>query len=50
MRGEAANTDGFNGTPSFLIGRTGGTMRKFGYTSLTDPTSFNEAIKQLLQS
>ena len=45
---QAANTDGFNGTPSFLIGRTGGTMRKFDYTSLTDPTSFNGAIKQLL--
>ena len=44
---QAANTVGLNGTPSFLIGRTGRTMKTLAYTSLTDPTSFNEAIKQL---
>jgi protein-disulfide isomerase len=46
---QAANNAGFNGTPSFLIGKTGGKMEKFGYTSLTDPTSFNEAIEKLVK-
>ena len=46
---QAANSVGFNGTPSFSMGRTGAAMEKFEYASLTDPTSFNEAIKKLLQ-
>lgn len=46
---QAAAAAGLNGTPSFLLGRTGTTLRTFSYTSLTDPTSFNEAIKQLAQ-
>lgn len=46
---QAANNAGFNGTPSFLIGKTGGTMTKFEYASLTDPSSFNEAIEKLLK-
>jgi protein-disulfide isomerase len=46
---QAANNAGFNGTPSFLIGKTGGKMEKFEYTSLTDPTSFNEAIEKVLK-
>jgi protein-disulfide isomerase len=46
---QAANNAGFTGTPSFLIGRSGGAMTKFEYTSLTDPTSFNEAIEKLLK-
>jgi protein-disulfide isomerase len=45
----AASAVGFTGTPSFLLGRTGKTMRTFTYTSLTDPTSFNEAIEHLIQ-
>jgi protein-disulfide isomerase len=47
---QAANNAGFTGTPSFLIGKTGGTMQKLEYASLTDPTSFNEAIEKLLKS
>jgi len=47
---QAANQAGFTGTPSFLIGKTGGTMQKFEYASLTDPTSFDEAIEKLLKS
>jgi protein-disulfide isomerase len=46
---QAANNAGFNGTPSFEIGTTGGKLEKFEYTSLTDPASFNEAIEKLLQ-
>jgi protein-disulfide isomerase len=45
-----ANTEGFTGTPSFLIGRSGGAMSKLEYSSLTEPTSFNEAIEKLLKS
>jgi hypothetical protein len=33
-----------------LVGRSGGGMKKLEYTSLTEPTSFNDAIEQLLQS
>jgi protein-disulfide isomerase len=47
---QAASNEGFTGTPSFLIGKTGGSSKKFEYTSLTDPTSFNEAIERLLKS
>jgi protein-disulfide isomerase len=47
---QAANAAGFNGTPSFLIGKTGGKMEKLEYTSLTDPGSFNEAIEKFLNS
>ncbi len=46
---QAANNAGFTGTPSFLIGKTGGTPSKLEYSSLTDPTLFNEAIEKLLK-
>jgi protein-disulfide isomerase len=46
---QAANQNGFTGTPSFLIGKTGGTLPKFEYTSLTDPSSFESAIEKLLK-
>jgi protein-disulfide isomerase len=45
---QAANNSGFNGTPSFLIGKTGSTLTKFEYQSLTDPSSFESAIDKLL--
>jgi protein-disulfide isomerase len=45
---QAANNAGFNGTPSFLVGKTGGTMTKLEYQSLTDPASFESAIDKLL--
>jgi protein-disulfide isomerase len=45
---QAANNAGFNGTPSFLIGKTGGSMTKLEYQSLTDPASFESAIDKLL--
>lgn len=45
---QAANNAGFNGTPSFLLGKTGETMSKLEYQSLTDPASFESAIDKLL--
>ena len=47
---QTANNEGFTGTPSFLIGRTGGAMAKLEYSSLTEPTSFDEAVEKLLKS
>jgi protein-disulfide isomerase len=47
--GQAANNAGFTGTPSFLIGKTGGTAKKLEYASLTEPTSFDNAIEKLLK-
>jgi len=43
----AAKTHGFSGTPAFAIGKTGGTMQKLEYSSLTDPGSFVTAIQRL---
>src|SRR2546423_952067 len=40
---QAAAGAGLSGTPSFLIGRTGGKMQKLEYASLTDPASFESA-------
>jgi protein-disulfide isomerase len=47
---QAANSAGFNGTPSFQIGKTGGPVTKLEYASLKDPTSFNEAIEKELKA
>ena len=44
-----ANNNNFNGTPSFLIGKTGGASKKYEYSSLTDPSGFNEAIEKVLK-
>jgi protein-disulfide isomerase len=48
--GEAAANAGFNGTPSFLIGHTGGAMKKLEYQSPEDPTFINEAVEKLLKA
>jgi len=47
---QAANAHNFTGTPSFLIGHTGGAPKRLEYTSLDDPTGFSEAIEQQLKS
>ncbi len=48
---QAANNEGFTGTPSFLIGRTGGTMQKLSYTgSPAEPAFVEEAVEKLLKS
>jgi protein-disulfide isomerase len=46
---QAANNSGFSGTPSFLLGKTGGQMSKLEYSSLKDPSSFESAIDSLLK-
>lgn len=46
---QAANNAGFTGTPSFLIGKTGGQPQRFEYTSLSNPSSFEAAIDKLLK-
>jgi protein-disulfide isomerase len=45
---EAAANAGFTGTPSFLIGKSGGAMQKFEASSLSEAGSFNEEIEKLL--
>jgi protein-disulfide isomerase len=47
---QAANNAGFTGTPSFLVGKSGQTLSKLSYSSLTDPTAFNEAFEKALKS
>jgi protein-disulfide isomerase len=47
---QAVNNEGFNGTPSFLIGRSGGAMKKLEYTNPEDPTFVNEAVEKLLKT
>ncbi|TMK98247.1 MAG: hypothetical protein E6G34_11380 [Actinobacteria bacterium] len=47
---QAANNSGFTGTPSFLIGKTGGELHKFEAASLSDPSSFVAAIEKWRKS
>jgi protein-disulfide isomerase len=47
---QAASNAGFNGTPSFLIGRTGGTMSKLEYSNPEEPSFLNEAVEKLLKA
>ncbi len=45
---QTANLEGFTGTPSFLIGKTGGTLSKLENPPLTEPAGFEAAINKLL--
>jgi protein-disulfide isomerase len=47
---QAANGDGLNGTPAFLIGRSGGAASKLEPSSFSEPSSFDHAIEKLLHS
>lgn len=47
---QAANSQGFNGTPSFLIGKSGQPGKKYEYSSLTDPSGFESAINEAAKS
>jgi protein-disulfide isomerase len=47
---QAANSAGFTGTPSFLIGKSGGALKRFEATSFDDPASFDAAIEKLLKA
>jgi protein-disulfide isomerase len=46
---QAATTNGFVGTPSFLIGKSGGTLQKLEPGSFTETASYNAAIEKLLK-
>jgi protein-disulfide isomerase len=46
---QVANQSGFTGTPSFLIGKTGGSMQKLENPSFSDPSQFEAAIEKLLK-
>ncbi len=43
---QSANNNSLTGTPSFLIGKSGGALKKYEYSSLEDPKGFEEAIAQ----
>ncbi len=46
--GQMANASGLDGTPAFLIGRSGGAASHLEPGSLTEPSSFNAAIEKLV--
>ena len=48
---QAVNNNGFTGTPSFLIGHSGGALTRLEYPSApSDPTFLNEAVEKLLKA
>jgi protein-disulfide isomerase len=47
---QAANNNNFNGTPSFLIGKSGGALKKYEYSSLTESGGFEEQFEAALKS
>jgi protein-disulfide isomerase len=46
---QAANQAGFTGTPSFQLGKTGGTLNEFKPESFTEPAPYVAAIEKLLK-
>jgi protein-disulfide isomerase len=46
--GQVANQEGFTGTPSFLVGKTGGSFSKLENPNLEQPSDFESAINKLL--
>ena len=47
---QTANNEGFTGTPSFLIGKTGGTLQRFKPGEFTEAGPYEAAILELLKS
>jgi protein-disulfide isomerase len=47
---QAANQAGFTGTPSFELGKTGGTIEKFEPGTFTEAGPYEAAIEKLLKS
>jgi hypothetical protein len=47
---QAAQSSGIASTPGFLIGKTGGTLTKYEYASLTDPSGFDAAVERAAKS
>ena len=50
LRAQAANENGFTGTPSFLLGKSSGTLSKFESASLTEAGPFEAAIEKQLKA
>jgi protein-disulfide isomerase len=48
--GQAANAAGMEGTPAFLIGRSGDALTKLEPSSISEPGPFDEAIEKLVKS
>jgi protein-disulfide isomerase len=48
--GQAANAAGMEGTPAFMIGKSGGTLTKLEPSSIAEPGPFDEAIEKLVKS
>jgi protein-disulfide isomerase len=46
---QTANQNGFTGTPSFLIGKTGGSAQKLEVSGFTNASQFETAIEKLLK-
>jgi protein-disulfide isomerase len=46
--GQLANQHGFTGTPSFLLGKTGGSLTALENPNLEEPSDFESAINKLL--
>jgi protein-disulfide isomerase len=46
---QAVNTHGFTGTPSLLIGKTGGKLEKFEPSTYTEAGPYNSEIEKLLK-
>lgn len=46
---QAANQNGFTGTPAFMIGKTGGSLQRLEDTALTDPSVLEKAIEKQLK-
>lgn len=47
---QAANVNNLDGTPAFLLGATGGAMKRLEPSSLTEAAPFEQAISKLAQS
>ena len=47
---QTANQQSLEGTPAFLLGRSGGAMKKFEPSSYTEPGTFETAIETLAKS
>ncbi len=47
---QAANNEGFTGTPSFLLGKTGGQLQKLELNEYTEAAPYEAAIEKLLKS
>src|SRR5271156_4462724 len=47
---QAANSRNLDGTPSFLLGRSGGVLTQLEPSSFTEPAPFNDAIEKLVKS